>query len=79
MWAMRRLDDPRAYSRGRMCEVEHQLASTVSVQEKLARSYPLQAPIISNIEAESYPLAGKEEVSGTRFGSQKEFGNQLFV
>jgi hypothetical protein len=79
MWAMRRLDDPRAYSRGRMYEVEHQLASTVSVQAKLAGSYPLQAHIISNIEAESYPLAGKEEVSGTSFGNQEELGNQLFV
>ena len=79
MWAMRRLDDPRAYSRGRMSEVEHQVASTVSVQAKLAWSYPLEAQVVSNIEAESYPLAGKEEVSGTRFGREKAPGAPLFV
>jgi hypothetical protein len=79
MWAMRRLDDPRAYSRGRMPEVEHQVASTVSVQAKLAWSYPPEAQVVSNIEAESYPLAGKEKVSGTRFEREKAPGALLFV
>jgi uncharacterized protein (DUF58 family) len=79
MWAMGRFDDPRAYSRGRMSEVQHQVASTVSVQAKLAWSYPPEAQVVSNIEAESYPLAGKEEVLGTRFGRQKAPGAPLFV
>jgi hypothetical protein len=79
MWAMRRLDDPRAHSRGRMYEVEHQVASTVSVQAKLAGSYPLEAHIISNIEAESYPPAGREEVSVTPFQTENESGKPLFV
>jgi hypothetical protein len=79
MWAMRRLDDPRAYSRGRMSEVQHQVASTVSVQAKLAWGYPLEAQVVSNIEAESYPLAGKEKVSGTRFEREKAPGALLFV
>ncbi len=79
MWAMRRLDDPRAYSRSRMSAVEYQFASTVSVQASLARSYPLEAHIISNIEAESYPPAGRGEVSGTRFGREEEPGTAIFV
>jgi len=51
MWAMGRLDDTRASSRSRMSAVEYQFASTISVQAKLARSFPLQGFIVSNIEA----------------------------
>jgi hypothetical protein len=79
MWAMRRLDDPRAYSRSRMSAVEYQFASTVSVQATLAQNYPLSAHMISDIEAEGYPPAGREEVSVTPFQTEKESGNPLFV
>lgn len=40
-----------------MSAVEYQFASTISVQAELARSYPLEAHIVSNIDAESYPVA----------------------
>jgi hypothetical protein len=79
MWAMRRLDDPGASSRSRMSAVEHQFASTMSVQAKLARNYPLEAHMISNIEAESHPPAGGGKVSGTRFGREKAPETPLFV
>ncbi|MGO9120059.1 MAG: hypothetical protein ACLQPD_20900 [Desulfomonilaceae bacterium] len=79
MWAMRRLDDPRASSRSRMSAIEYQFASTISVQAELARSFPFEAHIVSNIEAESYPPAGREEVSVTPFQTEKESGNPLFV
>jgi len=79
MWAMRRLDNPSASSRSRMSAVEYQFASTVSVQATLAQNYPLEAQVVSNIEAESYPPAGREEVSVTPFQTEKESGNPLFV
>ena len=54
LWVMRRLDDPAASATGRSRAVECQLASTLSFQADLGRTYPPESCMGNTIEADQF-------------------------